>query len=107
IARAFTGQPLLVATGRHLAPLAARIVPSVQVLDTTGLHGRLDPGTPVGTAIDLHGSGPESHRLLLGTRPECLVAFRHPTVWDTPDAPVWNTDEHEVIRWARLLDSVG
>ncbi|MEU4387344.1 glycosyltransferase family 9 protein [Promicromonospora sp. NPDC023805] len=56
-------------------------------------------------AIDLHGSGPRSHRVLQATRPDTLIAF------DSPDAghagPDWDDDEHEVLRWCRLVRSVG
>ncbi len=102
IDRQFGGLPLLLAEDRNLAGLARRIVPRLRVLDP---KGSLDPHAPVAMAIDLCGHGPESHRRLLATEPECLLAFRHPNVWEAPDAPTWKTDEHEVARWARLLAS--
>ncbi|WP_435737646.1 glycosyltransferase family 9 protein [Cellulosimicrobium sp. PMB13] len=56
-------------------------------------------------AVNLHGSGPESHRVLLATEPDRLVAFasREAGV----DGPVWDPDEHEVDRWCRLVTSAG
>lgn len=47
-------------------------------------------------AIDLHGNGPESRRLLLATEPRRLIAFEH-------DGLRWDPDEHEVARWCRLV----
>jgi ADP-heptose:LPS heptosyltransferase len=58
-------------------------------------------------AVNLHGRGPESSRMLLGTGPGRLVAFAHPTLPETSAGPRWRDDEHEVDRWCRLLTSVG
>jgi ADP-heptose:LPS heptosyltransferase len=56
-------------------------------------------------AVNLHGRGPESHRVLLATAPERLIAFRHPAVPESADGPPWRRDEHEVVRWCRLLSA--
>lgn len=56
-------------------------------------------------AVNLHGSGPESHRLLLATEPRQLVAFGCREA--DHDGPVWDGGEHEVDRWIRLVRSVG
>lgn len=56
-------------------------------------------------AVNLHGSGPESHRVLLETQPDLLVAFRSDEA-DVP-GPDWDDDEHEVDRWCRLLTWAG
>lgn len=55
-------------------------------------------------AVDLHGRGPESHRVLLATRPARLVAFGVPGLHE---GPAWDPSEHEVDRWCRLARSVG
>ncbi|MFD2793796.1 glycosyltransferase family 9 protein [Promicromonospora vindobonensis] len=56
-------------------------------------------------AVNLHGRGPQSHRVLQATRPDALVAF------DNTEAghigPDWDETEHEVLRWCRLVQSVG
>lgn len=56
-------------------------------------------------AVNLHGRGPESHRILQATRPDALIAF------DSAEAghvgPDWDETEHEVLRWCRLVESVG
>lgn len=54
---------------------------------------------PGALAVNLHGRGPESSRLLRATRPARLLAFRD----GSTDGPVWRADEHEVERWCRLV----
>lgn len=52
-------------------------------------------------AVNLHGRGPQSHRLLASLRPGAWVAF------DCAEAgvagPKWRADEHERERWCRLV----
>ncbi|MFL5931842.1 MAG: glycosyltransferase family 9 protein [Gaiellaceae bacterium] len=56
-----------------------------------------------GVAVNLHGRGPESHRVVLATRPARLIAFEHPAIPESHGLPRWRADEHEVVRWCRLL----
>lgn len=58
-------------------------------------------------AVNLHGSGPESTRLLSHTHPGRLLAFDHPDVPEAADGPAWDGEEHEVARWCRLVRSLG
>jgi ADP-heptose:LPS heptosyltransferase len=58
-------------------------------------------------AVNLHGRGPESHRVALASRPRRLIAFRHPDVPESDRMPEWRRDEHEVARWCRLLEESG
>jgi ADP-heptose:LPS heptosyltransferase len=58
-------------------------------------------------AVDLHGRGPESTRLLLAARPRRFVGFAHPDVRETRGLPRWTPQEHEVTRWCRLLAGCG
>lgn len=58
-------------------------------------------------AVDLHGRGPDSTRLLLATRPERFIGFTHPDVPATEGLPRWRAEEHEVRRWCRLLAESG
>jgi Glycosyltransferase family 9 (heptosyltransferase) len=63
---------------------------------------------PRGTlAVNLHGCGPQSHRLLLATVPSRLIAFAHPDVRESAGGPSWDGHEHEVLRWCRLLREHG
>jgi ADP-heptose:LPS heptosyltransferase len=75
-----------------------------EVLPAHGL-APLPPVPPPDVALNLHGSGPQSHRLLLDARPRHLVAFGCPEA-GFGDGPSWRV-EHEVDRWVRLLRSVG
>ncbi|GAA3387490.1 glycosyltransferase family 9 protein [Streptomyces roseoviridis] len=57
-------------------------------------------------AVNLHGRGPDSHRLLAGLGPEHLWAFGHPAVPGVR-GPAWAPEEHERVRWCRLLRWYG
>jgi ADP-heptose:LPS heptosyltransferase len=58
-------------------------------------------------AVNLHGSGPASHRALAALRPARLVAVDCPgagvagPVWQLPDEP----EEHQAARWCRVVAS--
>nr|BFF18443.1 hypothetical protein GCM10025730_19640 [Promicromonospora thailandica] len=56
-------------------------------------------------AVDLHGRGPRSHQVLQATRPDALVAFGNPRAGHV--GPEWVAGEHEVLRWCRLVRTVG
>jgi glycosyl transferase family 9 (putative heptosyltransferase) len=56
-------------------------------------------------AVNLHGRGPESHRVLLALRPGRLVAFGCDAAGVA--GPAWREAEHEVHRWCRLLRESG
>jgi ADP-heptose:LPS heptosyltransferase len=76
------------------------------VRPTTGLAGIEHGGLRDHVAVNLHGRGPQSHGVLLATRPARLLAFasqpaRH------QDGPQWQDDEHEVDRWCRLVRWAG
>jgi ADP-heptose:LPS heptosyltransferase len=59
-------------------------------------------GPPPDLAVNLHGSGPQSHLALLGTGPARLIAYANSEAgW--PHGPQWTEEEHEVARWCRLL----
>ncbi len=58
-------------------------------------------------AVNLHGRGPRSHQVLLAARPRRLVAFAHPDVPETAGGPAWREEEHEAVRWCRLLQESG
>ncbi len=61
-------------------------------------------------AIDLHGNGPASRRLLEELRPARLIGFslyRAPHRGVCHFGPRWLPGEHEVYRWCRLLTRSG
>jgi ADP-heptose:LPS heptosyltransferase len=57
--------------------------------------------------VNLHGRGPQSHRVALAARPRRLLAFRHARVPQTAGMPDWRAGEHEAARWCRLLAEAG
>jgi len=59
---------------------------------------------PPAVAVNLHGRGPQSHRVLLALQPDRLLAFANPQAGFL-DGPMWTADEHEVPRWCRMLSA--
>ncbi len=107
LADAFPEHRRLLAAPLPLAPLA-RLCGAVDEVVHTPEHGPLDPvlhGADI--AANLHGRGPGSHRRLLAARPRVLLAWRHEDVPETAAMPAWREDEHEVMRWCRLLRETG
>ncbi len=64
------------------------------------------PGVAPDLAVDLHGRGPRSHRLLQSLGPGRLLAWRCPAAGH-PDGPAHEDGEHEVLRWCRLVTWAG
>jgi len=83
-----------------LEPLALLTGAVDEVVDTAPLTP-MDPALAgADLAVNLHGRGPESTRLLAATKPRRLIAYG-------VDGRVWRPDEHEVRRWCRLLTESG
>ncbi|WP_338483522.1 glycosyltransferase family 9 protein [Streptomyces sp. SCSIO 75703] len=109
--RSHPGHELVLAAPAELAPVAAA-TGDVDRLLPASAPGRAVPhaldwtGPPPDVAVDLHGDGPPSHRLLQRLGPRRLLAFAHP---GTPeiDGPLWYAEEHERVRWCRLLTAYG
>lgn len=111
LARAYPEHRRVLLAPNWLAPL-------LELLEEDGrpcLHGLVErdgldgDGLPADSevAVNLHGRGPESHRLLLSTRPRRLIAFRNDAIEQTRSMPAWQPDEHETGRWCRLLRESG
>ena len=83
----------------------APLVPYVAAIDHLLPTGELMPldrdYAGVDVAVDLHGKGPESRRLLVELQPSRLVGFADPTAGLL--GPLWYAAEHEVARWCRLV----
>jgi len=62
--------------------------------------------TPPDVAVDLHGRGPASHRLLQALHPGRLIAWHCPAAGYL-DGPEHRLDEQEVDRWCRLVTAAG
>jgi ADP-heptose:LPS heptosyltransferase len=107
IRRRWPEHRLILAGPLGLAPLA-RLAGAVDaVVPVPGLDARLDwSGPPPEIAVNLHGRGPQSHRVLAAHRPGRLLAFACVAAGHR-FGPEWDDEEHEVRRWCRLLEWYG
>lgn len=94
-------------TPAALEPLVALAHPALRVVGADGLRRLPGPARDADLAVNLHGSGPESHRLLLGGGARRLLAFAHADVPAAEAGPAWDPEEHEAERWCRLLRHAG
>lgn len=107
LAVAYPDHRRVLAAPSAIEPLARLSGAVDDVLDTPPL-ARLDPSRHgADVAVNLHGRGPESHRVLLAAQPARLIAFAHRDVPESVDGPPWVPAEHEVFRWCRLLQASG
>jgi ADP-heptose:LPS heptosyltransferase len=103
---AYPGHETVLAAPAVLAPLAEL----TGAIDRLLPAGELEPiswdGPPPDVAVDLHGDGPASHRLVEALSAPLTMLYASP---QAPDAkgPWWNPSEHEVARWCRLLEWYG
>jgi ADP-heptose:LPS heptosyltransferase len=106
VRRAFPGHRIVLAAPGGLAAL----VPLAGAIDELLPAAELEPvgwtGPSPDVAIDLHGRGPASHRLLAVLQPHRLITFggRHGGGFA---GPPWRAGEHEVARWCRLCSESG
>ena len=90
--------PAVFAPLAPLTPAVDRLLPAAELAPVSPAPAGLD------VAIDLHGNGPASRRLLSVLRPRQLHGFADPAGRLT--GPRWVADEHEVARWRRLVREV-
>jgi ADP-heptose:LPS heptosyltransferase len=103
---AYPRHELILAAPAVLGPLAELTGAVDRVLPARELE-RLDwSGRPPEVAVDLHGSGPLSHRVVEALGARRTLLFASPEAPDA-DGPWWNPGEHEVSRWCRLLEWYG
>ncbi len=102
--RAYPSHLIHLAAPATLGPLAALSGAVDETVDCQPLQELPHRLRGPSIAVNLHGRGPQSHALLRQIRPRRTFAFR-----DGPWAPgpPWRVDEHEVIRWCRLLTAYG
>jgi ADP-heptose:LPS heptosyltransferase len=102
---AYPEHRLVLAAPRPLAPIAELVGWELESV------GELEPlpqrlhGADVGA--NLHGRGPQSHRLLAAARPARTIWFRNDEIPESRGGPAWRPREHEVTRWCRLLREGG
>jgi ADP-heptose:LPS heptosyltransferase len=104
--RCYPDHEIVLAAPAALAPLAGWTGAIDRVLPTGELRPLAWSGPPPGLAVNLHGRGPESHRLLSAVPARRRVGFRRSDA-PTFEGPAWLPGEHEVRRWCRLLAAVG
>jgi ADP-heptose:LPS heptosyltransferase len=104
--RAYPAAEIVLAAPEALRPLVPLTGALDRLLPTAELRPVRWTGPPPELAVNLHGRGPDSHRLLLPLGARRLVGFARA---DLPDfaGPAWRAAEHEVLRWCRLLAEVG
>lgn len=98
----YPDRELALAAPRWLTPLVDLVGGVDRVVPADGLAPLDLDGRPPGLAVNLHGRGPRSHRVLAAAGPGRLLAFRCLPAGH-PDGPEWDDTEHEVRRWCRLL----
>lgn len=103
---AFPARTVALAAPLWLRPLVDLVGGIDEVVPADGLAGPIRPGRRPDVAINLHGRGPQSHRLLRDLEPAKLWAFAAPDAGHL-DGPTWAEEEHEVHRWCRLLRWYG
>jgi ADP-heptose:LPS heptosyltransferase len=104
---AYPEHRLVLAAPAALEPLA-RLSGAVDILYPTSPLALLDEALAgADLAVNLHGKGPESHRVLLRSRPKRLLAFANAEIPESAGMPAWRPNEHEVRRWCRLLGEAG
>lgn len=67
------------------------------VVDADRVAG-LAPSRPA-VAVNMHGRGPQSHLALAALEPARLIGYD----FERWQGPFWRSDEHEVLRWCRLV----
>ena len=92
---------IVLATDPGLSPLVELTGAVDRVLPARGLAPLAWSGAPPDVAVNLHGSGADSHLLLRALRPASLLAYASPAAGH--DGPAWRDEEHEVSRWCRLV----
>ncbi len=103
---AFAGHELVLATPAAIEPLVRLAGVADRVYPAAGLAPLRWTGPAPEVAVNLHGRGPESHRLLQRLAPRRLLAFG--CAQAGVQGPAWTEAEHEVERWCRLVtESTG
>ncbi|MEV4489569.1 glycosyltransferase family 9 protein [Micromonospora coxensis] len=99
---AYPDEELALVAPRWTAPLVELIGGVDRLVEADGLGELTWSGPPPELAVNLHGRGPQSHRMLAAVRPRRLLAFANDEAGHH-DGPAWYAEEHEIDRWCRLL----
>ncbi len=109
--RAHPEHRLVLATAPVLAPLVGRVGGIDALLPTPDPTAVAWSGAAPAVAVNLHGTGPQSHRSLEAVHPRRRIGFRRPDLHPPWEGPTWDAvaaaHPHERARWCALLSSVG
>jgi ADP-heptose:LPS heptosyltransferase len=105
IADAFPGHRKVLACQLSLAPLALLTGALDEVVRAAAFTPLPESLEHADVAVNLHGSGPQSHAMLLAAKPRRLIAYRNDEAGVA--GPAFDERDHEVVRWCRLLDEHG
>jgi len=105
VRRAMPDHEIVLAAPPALEPLVRLAGVADRLLATSGLEPVRWDGPAPDVAVNLHGKGPESHRLLTALGPADVVAFSCAEAG--VHGPEWDAAEHEVVRWCRLVTGAG
>jgi ADP-heptose:LPS heptosyltransferase len=109
--RAHPQHRLVLATPAALAPLVARIGGIDALLPTSDPTAIGWSGPAPDVAVNLHGTGPQSHRALEAVGAGRRIGFRCAESGHGWDGPGWDdvaaAHPHERARWCALLQAVG
>jgi ADP-heptose:LPS heptosyltransferase len=101
----------VLATSAALAPIVERIGGVDLLLPTPDPTAVPWPGATPNVAVNLHGTGPQSHRALNALNPRRRIGFRCGDAGPGWEGPAWDTvavaHPHERARWCALLEAVG
>ncbi|MBW8805847.1 MAG: glycosyltransferase family 9 protein [Catenulisporales bacterium] len=100
VRRAFPDHELILAAPGELAGLAALDGSLDRLLPTPGLGPIAWRHQPPEVAVNLHGTGADSHLILERLNPGRLITYH------SDPLPDWSED-HERRRWCRLLEHAG
>jgi ADP-heptose:LPS heptosyltransferase len=111
VRRAHPEHRLVLATSAALAPIVERIGGVDLLLPTPDPTAVPWPGAAPDVAVNLHGTGPQSHHALDALNPRRRLGFRCGEVGPGWEGPAWNAvaaaHPHERARWCALLEAVG
>jgi ADP-heptose:LPS heptosyltransferase len=101
--RAFPDATVTLAAPGWLTDLVRQVSAVDRLLPTEGLVDLDWTGDPPEVAVNLHGSRPDSTAPLRRLRPGTLFGHAETGV----AGPCWRADQHERVRWCRLLRYYG
>jgi ADP-heptose:LPS heptosyltransferase len=96
--RAFPHAQVMLAAPSWQEPLA-QLAGIDLVTETSACDAVRAPSGRIDLAVNLHGRGPQSTAALRALQPSALIAFGRRVRWEP--------EEHEVVRWCRLLGAHG